>query len=98
MDIDENLRIDTRTNLKNGQYTINVMMRDLDQLTAKQAEIYLKSLIAKALQTAVMENYSSIQRIVDEFIHSDECRKLIEDSIKAEIKRRTDEAIKDMFS
>ena len=92
-----NVRIDTRSHPRDGVYTIQVAMRNLHELTAKQADRYLKELIIQALKTAVREKYSAIQSIVDEIIHSDDTRRLIEDTIRAEIAEQTKKSIKDMF-
>lgn len=94
---DENVRIDTRSRPFDGVYTIQVAMHNLHELTAKQADRYLKDLIIQAIKTAVREKYSSIQSIVDEVILSDDTRKLIGDTIRAEIAEQTKRSIKEMF-
>lgn len=96
-DNQSDIRIDTRSDNKSGQYIIRVMMRDMDQMVAKQAEQYLKSLIAKALQTAVMEKYSMIQSIVETVILDSSTRTMIENKITEEIAKRVKENVDDMF-
>jgi predicted RNA-binding protein YlqC (UPF0109 family) len=94
---DDNLRFETSPDHKNGQYIIKVMMRDMDQMVAKQAEQYLKGLIANALKTAVMMAFPSIQKRVDDFIMSDATRQFIESELRDELKKVVDEHVKDMF-
>lgn len=93
----DNLRFETSSDHKKSQYIIRIMMRDLDNMVAKQAEQYLKELIAKALQTAVMEKYSLIQSIVDRVIFESSTRIMIENKITEEVAKRVKESMDDMF-
>lgn len=91
------LTIDTRFNKMDRTFNISVAIHSLDTLTAKQADTYLKGLIAQALKTAVMEKFGSIQSIVDEVIHSDSMRTEFEAILKEEFRKRAAEHVKDMF-
>jgi type III secretory pathway component EscV len=54
-------------------------------------------LITKAAKTAILEKYSSIQRLVDEIVFSKEMRAEIENLIRESVKKEVEQHIKDMF-
>lgn len=92
-----NLTIDTSFDKQDRTFNISVAIHSLDTLTAKQADTYLKELIAQALKTAVMERYGAIQRLVDEFIHSGDVEEKIQSILLEEFRKRAAEHVKSMF-
>lgn len=91
------LKIDTEHNRHEDRFTISMTMKSLHDQTAKQADRYLKELIAQGLKTAVMQHYPQIQVIVDELIHSHEMRLEFERIIKEEFAKKVKQSIEDMF-
>lgn len=93
----DDITIKTRTRNRDYISNIEVAFHSLAEKTEKQASEYLNHLIAQVVKQAVMVQFGSIQRIVDEAIHSDEMKTRIYEIIEEEMKRKAEEIIKEMF-
>lgn len=91
------LTVHAHIDRKDQLFNISVAARNLHDMTAKQADIYLKGLIAQALKNAVMQHYPAILRLVDEAIHADGMREQIEKVVLEEVAKRAKQSIDDMF-
>ena len=93
------ITIDFAKSIDQGYYimTIKIAQREYLELTEKQAQIYLKDLIAKSIKMVVMEHYSDIQRMVDREIFNEHTKKSIQDTIQGVIQKTIEEHVKNMF-
>lgn len=85
--------LDRRTYLA----TIEVILDDFAVKTQRQAELYLKELIANALKAAVTTQHDNLQRLIDNEINNQETKILIKNIIEQEIRTRVKSNIDDMF-
>ena len=93
----DDIRISSSVNP--GTYTARIEMSLVDWAARSEsaAKEYLSELLARVLRTAVMEQYSNLQKLVDEVIFKPETRALVEQMIRDGIQKEIQSHIDGMF-
>lgn len=89
--------IRTESNPHRNTMTIEVTVASLMSKTQKEADLYLRELIAQTLKMILDSRHSEIQKIVDEIFYSEVTKEYIVTEIRSRISAEIGLAVKDLF-